>query len=655
MKNESPEKQLVNEIKNVSNILVTVSSSPSADQLASALALAIALDKLDKRTVAVFSGEFPSVINFLHPERTFETNADSLRDFIISLSKDKADRLRVKPRGDFVKVYITPYRSKITPQDIKFENGDFNIELIIAVGVSDRDELDASIASHGKIFHNATTATLNLDEETDRLGSISWQDNHLSSYAQMCMQIIDDLMDADHQLMDESIATALLTGVVSATDQFSNAETTPEIMNLSAKLMNLGANQQLVTSELSSDGESDHEDEPQREAELTAKEDKNRDKSEDKNNKNDNDDRKDRNDKKDPAKSDAPAKKRDRIVRPKARRKRYDSKNTLEIERDEPEDNSDDASQPSSNGERQMYDINIPPSDDGGNPIDNRLRQDAEVVNEQRGQAALNKAQKQLVRSSVPEAPTLDAANNSPYAGTGAVDDSQPYDRPPYNDIQSNNSRNYGSSSSNNGQYENGQNYGPNSADGGQYANSLPNNTYSSPNAQSPASQYLDYPQNTIPVSELPTAEELFNTPSSGAPENSNYGPSVSSYAPNNGGGLYQSMPTNGSMNGGIPPYPEQSNMGGQSFNQSIPSDQMNQPYYNDGYNGQSYQSGMNMGSNNYQSSAMQTPVMMGQNSQPLPPLDNPISGGGNIDQLPPPPPAPIPGSMPPGYDGQGN
>ena len=64
MKNESPEKQLVNEIKNVSNILVTVSSSPSVDQLASALALAIALDKLDKRTVAVFSGEFPSVIKF---------------------------------------------------------------------------------------------------------------------------------------------------------------------------------------------------------------------------------------------------------------------------------------------------------------------------------------------------------------------------------------------------------------------------------------------------------------------------------------------------------------------------------------------------------------------------------------------------------------
>ena len=82
----------------------------------------------------------------------------------------------MRPDGEFVKVYITPYRTKITPADLKFEEGDFNIELIIAIGVSSRDELDASIASHGKIFHNAVTATLNLGQLHDALGMISWQD-----------------------------------------------------------------------------------------------------------------------------------------------------------------------------------------------------------------------------------------------------------------------------------------------------------------------------------------------------------------------------------------------------------------------------------------------------------------------------------------------
>ena len=254
MKSESPQKQLASKIKSVNNILITVSRNPNVDQLASTLGLTMALNKLGKRSVAVFSGRIPSAIRFLNPKKTFENNADSLRDFIISISKDKADRLKVRPDGDFVKVYITPYRTKITPSDLKFEEGDFNIELIIAIGVSSRDELDASIASHGKIFHNAVTATLNLGQLHDALGMISWQDTHSGCYAQMCYNLIDILGRGEdsQDLVDEPIATALLTGVVSATDQFRNKVTTPEIMTLSANLMAKGANQQLITSELES-------------------------------------------------------------------------------------------------------------------------------------------------------------------------------------------------------------------------------------------------------------------------------------------------------------------------------------------------------------------------------------------------------------------
>ena len=252
MKDESPKAQLIQKIKAVNNILVTVSRNPSVDQLVSALALAMALNKLGKRSVAVFSGQIPAEIHFLDPEKVFESNADSLRDFIISISVDKADRMQVKPEGDFVKVYITPYRTTITPDDLRFEDGDFNIELIIAIGVASRDELDASIASHGKIFHNAVTATMNLSKLNDALGTISWQDERLGCYSEMCYSLAVGLAGNDKSLIDSSVATAFLTGVVSATDQFRNSVTTPAIMSLSAELMAKGANQQLVTSELES-------------------------------------------------------------------------------------------------------------------------------------------------------------------------------------------------------------------------------------------------------------------------------------------------------------------------------------------------------------------------------------------------------------------
>ena len=245
-----PKQQLADKIKSSSNILVTVSRNPSVDELASAIALTLALDKLEKHATAVFSGDIPPAINFLEPEKTFENNADSLRDFVISLDKDKADRLRFKPDGDMVRIYITPYKTKLSADDLSFSDGEFNIELVVAIGVDNRDELDEAIASHGRILHSAIAATIGLDEQKDQLGTISWQDKSSSSYSEMIDSLISGLSGAK-DFIDSQIATALLTGLVSATEQFRNAKTSASVMTMAANLMAKGANQQLIASELS--------------------------------------------------------------------------------------------------------------------------------------------------------------------------------------------------------------------------------------------------------------------------------------------------------------------------------------------------------------------------------------------------------------------
>lgn len=252
MNNEkSLENRIVEKIKSVNNILVTVGTDPSIDGLAAALGLALALDKFGKHTSTVFSGKIPRSINFLNPGKVFVDNADALRDFIISLSKDKADRLRFKPEGDVVKIYITPYKTKISAEDLTFSDGDFNVELILALDVDGRDELDKAIASQSRVFHDATTVILNAAGEKSTLGEINWTDDSSNSYAEIIAKLIPKLTP-DKDFIDEQISTALLTGVVSATNQFRNAKTTPATMTTAANLMARGANQQLITSELAS-------------------------------------------------------------------------------------------------------------------------------------------------------------------------------------------------------------------------------------------------------------------------------------------------------------------------------------------------------------------------------------------------------------------
>src|SRR5688572_19792 len=147
--------QIVDRLKEASNILVTVSNNPSVDQLAACIGLTLTFNKMGKHATAVFSGAVPSTIEFLQPEKTIETTTDSLRDFIISLDKAKADKLRYKVEDKVVKIFITPYRTSIGEHDLEFSQGDFNVDVVLALGVHNQTEVDQAITSHGRILHDA--------------------------------------------------------------------------------------------------------------------------------------------------------------------------------------------------------------------------------------------------------------------------------------------------------------------------------------------------------------------------------------------------------------------------------------------------------------------------------------------------------------------
>src|SRR3990167_4107060 len=106
MDQAAAKQQVVERLKQANNVLVTVSNNPSIDQLVACIGMTLFLNKLEKHATAVFSGQVPNIIEFLEPEKTIERNTDSLRDFIISLDKAKADKLRYKVEDKFVRIYI---------------------------------------------------------------------------------------------------------------------------------------------------------------------------------------------------------------------------------------------------------------------------------------------------------------------------------------------------------------------------------------------------------------------------------------------------------------------------------------------------------------------------------------------------------------------
>jgi hypothetical protein len=244
---DNTKQQLVERVKSASNVLVTVGRNPSVDALSALLGLTLVLNKQGKHAAAVFSGQVPSTIEFLQPEETIEKNTDSLRDFIIALDKNKADKLRYKVEDNVVRIFITPYKTSISEADFEFSEGDFNIDVVIALGVRKQEDLDEAITAHGRILHDATVATINIVPDDGGLGSINWYEPQASSLSELVTELTQ-LLGPD--LVDEQIATALLTGIVAETERFSNDKTSSVTMSISAALMKAGANQQLVASKL---------------------------------------------------------------------------------------------------------------------------------------------------------------------------------------------------------------------------------------------------------------------------------------------------------------------------------------------------------------------------------------------------------------------
>jgi len=238
--------RVVEKIKASENILIALSKNPNIDEISAALGLAMILDTIHKHVTAIFSGQVPNVLQFLKPEETFEKTTNSLQDFIIALSKDKVDHISYKIEGDFVKVYVTPYKATIGQADLSMSHGDYNVDLVICFNVISGDEIDPALSEYGRIMHDATAINLTVDTP-GRFAELEWQDSNVSSISEMIVGLADKLGLAS---FSEQVATALLTGIVASTDHFSNPRTSSNTMSIASKLMSFGANQQLISSQI---------------------------------------------------------------------------------------------------------------------------------------------------------------------------------------------------------------------------------------------------------------------------------------------------------------------------------------------------------------------------------------------------------------------
>ncbi len=243
------QKNIIDLIKRSSKILVLPSSPPDGDSLGSAIALYLALKKIGKEVTVLCSDPVPEVYEFLPNIQVIGDKLTSSNDFIITLDcrRNKVATIKSAVENDKINIIITPKDGQISEQDISFTKGKVEYDLIITVDTAELSQLRDIYERNVELFNQIPVINIDHHVSNTHFGKINYVDVMASSATELILPLIEEMgKEEEKELMDEDIATLLLTGIITDTGSFQNANTTPRSFEYASELIAYGARQQEI-------------------------------------------------------------------------------------------------------------------------------------------------------------------------------------------------------------------------------------------------------------------------------------------------------------------------------------------------------------------------------------------------------------------------
>lgn len=241
----SPKQQVVEILKTKQKILLLTHKNPDGDAIGSILALYLSLKKLGKDVVAVCNDPAPAVFEYLPQIKEISQNFANGRDFVISLdvAQVKADKVMYKVVGDKLNIIITPSTGNFTPEMVTTAAGSFNFETVVVLDSTDLERIGSPYEKNPEVFYEVPVVNIDHHAGNDQFGKINWVDITATSTSEILVSVLEALT-GDPKFIDEDIATALLTGIITDTNSFQNNNTTPKSLTVAAQLVAFGGRQQ---------------------------------------------------------------------------------------------------------------------------------------------------------------------------------------------------------------------------------------------------------------------------------------------------------------------------------------------------------------------------------------------------------------------------
>ena len=144
-------------------------------------------------------------------------------------------------------IIITKKDGQIAESDISFNRGSLSYDLIITVDTAELTQLRSIYDNNPQMFFDVPVINIDHHISNNHFGKINLVDIMAASTTELLLPVFKRLeKEFSQKLLDEDIATLLLTGIITDTGSFQNANTTPRSFERASELIAYGARQQEI-------------------------------------------------------------------------------------------------------------------------------------------------------------------------------------------------------------------------------------------------------------------------------------------------------------------------------------------------------------------------------------------------------------------------
>ena len=230
--------------------LIALPEQANADEFSAAFACAALLGKLGKQPQIVTSGgTAPKSLSFLKAPSEIRGDLPNLRKLTLHIQgKDtKIEELSYDMVDDELQIHLLPKTGTWKKEDVRVSTDSYRFDLIIAIGSPDIESFGEMHTKYADFFFE--TPIINIDHQSanEQFGQLNLVDVNAVACGEVCHDLFSEI---DPSLIDEEMATYLLTGMIAKTKSFRSGAVNPKTLKVAGSLIARGARRDEIVDKL---------------------------------------------------------------------------------------------------------------------------------------------------------------------------------------------------------------------------------------------------------------------------------------------------------------------------------------------------------------------------------------------------------------------